>query len=205
VHGYRVYLAARSSLEWRVYDVPQLGVALYLRGTLGDRVLATLAPSALKVAVTVASEPVPRGHRITTDGVAMTLPPAWRVTTATWRPCSWMSASPNGTAWVERIPPGLGVPSCPAPWLTAVNTIHEGMFLYTSPASGGPSQPATSPAAVLHHGSSTVRVYPDDADPRVLDVFVHREGSRETRVLQLGLGRDGRVVGGILASLAAVS
>ena len=57
VHGYKVYLAIvhpppGTPVVWIEYQVPQLGVQIDLHGSLGSRVLDTLAPSARKVAST---------------------------------------------------------------------------------------------------------------------------------------------------------
>jgi len=57
----------------------------------------------------------------------------------------------------------------------------------------------------LHHGTTAIAVYIHATDPNALDLFVHRAGSNVTHVLTLGLGRDGRVAGGVLASIRATT
>ncbi len=121
VHGYAVYRLDRGTRDgvWTRYAVPQLGTEIAVHGSLSDRVIATLAPAARKVALAHATQPIADGRVVATDGVKVTVPVSWSVTT----PSSW----------------------------------------------------------------------PCDS------------GSRNRHVLQLGLGRNGRVAGGVLASVEAIS
>ncbi len=84
---------------------------------------------------------------------------------------------------------------------TAVD-MHDGVYLYLSP---NRQVPTGHPIATLHHGTTTITVFADEYDPNALDLFVHHAGSNITHVLTLGLGRDGRVAGGVLASVRAVT
>ena len=59
--------------------------------------------------------------------------------------------------------------------------------------------------ATTHDGTTTIRVYGDRGNPNALDLFVHKTGSKITHCLTLGLGRDGRVAGGVLASMQATT
>jgi hypothetical protein len=60
---------------------------------------------------------------------------------------------------------------------------------------------------VVRHGSTTVTVYPGSRGVSLdtVNVFVHRAGSKVTHVLTVGLGRDGRTAGGVLASIDATT
>jgi hypothetical protein len=57
----------------------------------------------------------------------------------------------------------------------------------------------------LQHGTTTIAIYAEDANPNVLNLFVHRAGSAITHVLTLGLGRDGRIAASVLASIRATT
>jgi hypothetical protein len=52
---------------------------------------------------------------------------------------------------------------------------------------------------------TTITVYTDDGYLDALDLYVRTSGSKITHVLTVGLGRDGRVVGGVLASIRATT
>jgi hypothetical protein len=53
----------------------------------------------------------------------------------------------------------------------------------------------------LQHGTTTIAIYAEDANPNALNTFVHRAASTITHILTLGLGLDGRVAAGVLASI----
>lgn len=207
VHGYRVY-AGPSTREMgapTAYEVPQLGVEIAMRGSLQRRILDTLAPSSRKVALAFAGAPVPRGHAVTTDGVTVTIPTAWTVTTPTSLRCEWLSPLAGSTPALRRIRPHVVLDYCPMIPAIAVRAPHDGLDLYVSPEGFAPPKTYQQPFVVLHRDATTISVSTEIGDASVLDLVVRRAGSSATHVLQLGLGRDGRVAGGILASLTATS
>ena len=130
----------------------------------------------------------------------MSIPRSWTVLTPNQLPCSWPSS--YGAPALLDIQPGIVVPPCPMLPPTAATAVHDGVYSYTSGSQFAP-QPTGRSIAVLHHGSSTVTVYAEQSDPDAVDVFVRRAGSSTTHALTVGLGRDGRVAGGVLASIEA--
>ena len=90
----------------------------------------------------------------------------------------------------------------------------DGLLLYEKTGYSPPRNQRV--ISVLHHGTTTISVYagtsvmanvssfsPSRLFLETVDVFVRRDGSPTWDVLTLGLGRDGRVAGGVLASLRA--
>jgi len=207
VHGYRVYAGSstREMGAWRAYEVPELGAQVAMRGSLQRRILDTLAPSSRKVALAFAGQPVPHGHVGTTDGITLTIPTTWTVTTPTWLPCEWLRPLPGSTPELRRIRPDVVLAYCPMIPANAVRAPRDGVDLYISPDRSAPSKAYQQRLAVLHRGATTIGVYAETDDASVLDLDAQRAGSSVTHVLQLSLGRDGRVAGGILASLTAAS
>jgi hypothetical protein len=206
VHGYRVYkvrsTAGRAS---SVYDVPDLHVQIGLRGVLAARILDTLAPSSQDVAVAFVFQRQPDTFRgLVTDGVSLAIPSRWTLTTAPVVECYW-PVSPNGAPEVVRIRPHIPVGSCPAyssiPFALLPN---DGILVYTSASSDAPRR-GHRPIFVVRHGSTTVTAYPGSRGVSLdtVNVFAHRTGSKVTHVLTVGLGRDGRTAGGVLASIDA--
>lgn len=207
IHGYRVYhhtSTIRYSSVRNRYDVPQLHISIASYGTLSTRVLDTLAPSAREVALAFANEAVPNdSHRVRTDGMILAIPPFWRVNT------------PEGMCvglWIDselvRIKPDIGdTASCGPPGpSTASDAVHaDGMILYLPPNNSFAPSPYGRPLATLHRGTTTIAIYAEKYDHNALDLFVHRAGSKITHVLTLGLGRDGRVAGGVLGSIRATT
>ena len=203
VHGYRVFLAEKGGLLWSVHVVPELGVKIEARGDLQEKILATLAPSARKVALESAEDATPAGQAYAGDGLKMTIPSSWTVTLPPGYPCYGFRDYP-GAPELERIRPGIAVPSCPALFPTAATAVGDGMFLFTSAGAFAP-EPGRTPIAVLRHAETTIRVFAGSSYPNTLDLFVQRAGSSTVHVLTLGLGRDGRVAGGVLSSIEATS
>jgi len=184
--------------------VPQLDVRIATHGTLGTRVLNTLAASALKVALAVASKPVPRGwHAVSDDGMSLSVPQSWGVITPTYFYCEgWPSDD------LVLVKPDLGVAACGAESFTPptpAGAFHQDLSLYLPPHNSQTPAPNGSHIGIVQHGTTTTTVYTDVYDANDLDLFVHRAGSTITHVLTLGLGRDGRVAGGVLASIQAVT
>ncbi len=203
VHGYRVFLADEGGLLWSVHVVPELGVKIETRGDLQEKILATLAPSARKVALESAGDATPAGQAYDGDGLKMTIPSSWAVTLPSGYPCYGFRDS-SGAPELERIRPGIAVPSCPPLFPTAATAVGDGMDLFTSADAFAP-EPGKTPIAVLRHSETTVRVFAGSSYPNTLDLFVQRAGSSTVHVLTLGLGRDGRVAGGVLSSIEATS
>jgi len=165
-------------------------------------VLATIAPSARDVALTFANEAVPNGwHAVTEDGVPLSIPHSWAVITPTFYYCEgWPSDD------LVLVKPDLAVAACgnePATPPTAAKAFHEDASIYLTRHNPQASTRNGNRIGTVEHGATTVTVLADRYDPNALDLFVHRSGSKITHVLTLGLGRDGRVAGGVLASIRA--
>ena len=208
VHGYRVYDGNRHGKTLRiVYDIPQLHVIIATRGTFGNRILESLAPSASKVALDPAYQAVPSNwHAVTEDGVSLSIPPAWLVATPPNLGCGgWLSSDPSRRPELLLIKPRLGVLNCPFILATAAEAAHDGVYLYLPPNNHFGPSPTGRPITTLQHGATTIAVYPDDSDPNALDLVVRKDGSSRTHVLKLGLGRDGRIAAGVLASIEATT
>jgi hypothetical protein len=202
VHGYFVYVAEPFNPLWSVHVIPDLGIKIETRGELQDEILATLAPSAQKVALDFAHRATPAGRAYAGDGLSMTIPNAWSVSTPQGYPCYGFGGGGGGPG-LERIEPGIGIPSCPAMLPTAANQVGDGLYVFTAKAFA--PDPGPTPLAVLHHDDTTIRVFAASGSSNTLDLFVQRSGSATVHVLTLGLGRDGRVAGGVLSSIEATS
>jgi hypothetical protein len=206
VHGYQIYTAASTAhAASTVYDVPDLGVQIAIHGPLAGQILDTLAPSSQDVAVAFAIQPKPNTFRtVITDGISLAVPSRWTLTTTPAVECYW-PVSPSGAPEVIRIRPRIPIASCAAyssiPFALLPN---DGVLVYTSPSSEGPRR-GHRPIIVLRHSSTIVAVYPGSSGVSLdtVNVFARRAGSKITHVLTVGLGRDGRTAGGILASIEA--
>jgi hypothetical protein len=197
VNGYRIYAAVgeHASGGLRVYEVPQLGVQLIIRSPLSDRILATLGPSARTVALAFAGQRVPRGSRPAGEpGVTLSIPAGWRVGEGAY--CGW----PYPPALIRVTNEGM---SCPPPLASLASSLRDGVLVYAAAGEFGP-QPAP-PIALLHHGATTVSVYAAAEGTNELELVVRRAGAASAHELSLGLGRNGRVAGGVLASIRATS
>ncbi|MGO9875753.1 MAG: hypothetical protein ACLPVY_18375 [Acidimicrobiia bacterium] len=206
VNGYRVYPvnAAKPHRVWDVYDVPQLRVRIGLRGSLASRILGTLGPSSRTVALAFAVRPAETKLRtVEAQGVSLSISSSWTVVTPQALGCT------SASNVLELIRPGMGAPSCDGP--TGPGSVAEAVQV----GGGGAlaTYPTKSPAVdrpppsivVLHHGKTTIRVF-GDGDGQGSDslgALIRLAGSPETHVLDLSLSRDGRVDGGILASIQA--
>ena len=131
----------------------------------------------------------------------MSIPRSWAMITPTlWSCDGWTGGAPAlfiVTSAVNETCPD-GVPPFEA--------LQDGTVLYAgSHNDHAPSPTASRPIMVFHHDSTTITVYNDDSYLEALDLYVHRAGSNITHVLTVGLGRDGRVAGGVLASVRAVT
>jgi len=206
VHGYRVYnvVADTHNAAWVSYDVPQLGIQIALHGTGSRRILDTLAPSARKVAFAYANEAVPSNwHAVTDDGVSLSIPRSWAIITPTYSYCEgWPTDD------LVLVKPDLGVAACGAMFFTprtAAGASHEDLSLYLSPHNIYAPTRNGNRITTVEHGATTVTVYADKYDPNALDLFVHPAGSNITHVLTLGLGRVGRIPGGVITSIRAVT
>jgi hypothetical protein len=202
VHGYGVspeFLRCDCP-NFSRYDVPELGVQLGFTGELADRILATLAPSARKVALAFAEQPVPKTFRRISDaGLNLSVPPEWPEGTR-GAGCGGLFAST--VVHVHRLPADT---SCQGPTAPSLDDAgHDGVVLYAS-SEYFASNRGRRRITVLHHGATTVTVFGSGNDPSVVDLVVRRAGSKIAHSLSLGLGRDGRVAGGILASIEATS
>ncbi len=208
VNGYRIYrVALTADPTSTVYDVPELGARIVLHGSLADRILSTLAPSAQEVALAFATQPTPITYRsVITDGVSLSIPSRWTITTTPAVECYWQ-VSPTGAPEVVRVRPGLSLGACAAYSSLPLAVLpNDGILLYTSQSSYSPHR-GDHAIAILHHRSTTITVYPGSSSVSLdtVGVFVHRTGSKITHVLTLGLGRDGRTAGRVLASIQAIT
>ena len=199
VHGYRVFNLKSRYSEWALYDIPSLGVSIATRGSLGRRVLATLGPSALAVALDAANKATPQTWRSITEGdLSLRIPANWTVRITS-------STCVSGDAEVYVVHPigvtgcgsGVGPPLIGPPTGTTV-------WIYQSAANDPFASQDEQLVATIHHGSTTVSVswVTSATGPNeVLDLQAHRAGSRNTDSLILDLGRNGTVPGGIIGSI----
>lgn len=201
VRGYRIYDYSPTTPDaiWNWYDVPQLGVRIAVHGTLSSRILDTLAPSARNVALAT-DEAIPNTWTALTQGdVSLSIPPSWSVATAKYAGCQWSN--------IERelllMKPGLTVADCPGR-PTAGEAVHNGAYLFLPNTDFAPS-PDGNPVTTLRNDTTAITVYGAYNDPNALHLFIHLDGSSITHVLTLGLGGDGRVAGGVLASIRATT
>ena len=194
VRGYRVYNVGAST-SGRFYEIPQLNVSIVLRGSLAGRVLGTLAPSARNVALAHNTVPT-HWHAVSEDGVSLSIPPSWGVASP-----KFFCGDPVSVSELLLIKPDIGFAPCPGPSLMPVAALLDGVSLYLPPHNPNAPSPTGRPIATLQHDTTTITVYAETTDPNTLDLFVHNAGSKITHVLTLGLGRDGRVAGGVLASI----
>jgi len=109
----------------------------------------------------------------------------------------------HGTFLVVK--PDIGVAPCLSPLPSPAGSLHDGVSLYLPPRNRYAPTPTRQPIASLQHGTTTIIVYTEVGDQNALDLFVHRSGSTTTHVLTVGLGRDGRVAAGVLASIQATT
>ena len=216
INGYRVYRVAGPPSS--VFEVPQLGVQLALRGGLTDRIVGTLAPSSRKVALEYATRPVPATYRtVKSYGVSVSIPARWTVTKpgAYFFGCYW-PMSPSGSAELVRVDShNNGGPGCAVIDYSAILP-SDGLLLFEKSRYSPPRNQRT--LGVLHHGPTTITVYagtsamanvsafsPSRLFLDTVDVFVRRDGSPTPHVITLGLGRDGRVAAAVLSSLRATT
>jgi hypothetical protein len=200
VDGYSVYQATTAAKGWTYDDVPQLGVEIASRGTLGRRILDTLAPSARTVALDPAFETAPPSwHAITEDSVGLSIPPSWTVDTPT-NSCGSPFLADSAFLLIK---PHVDFAPCALAPPTPVAALNDGASVFLPPNNPNAPSPTGHAIATLQHGSTTVTVYAEVGDPEALDLFVHRSGSSITHVLTVGLGRDGRIAGGVIALIQA--
>ena len=172
-----------------------------MHGSLSRRILDTLAPSARTVALDPAYEKIPNGwHAVTENGVSLSIPPSWTIATP-----NFFCASPVSDSTLLFVKPDIGVAPCPAPAPTPAAALKDGVTLYLPPHNRYAPSPTGQPIATVQHDKTTIAIYTETDDQNALDLFVRKTGSKVTHVLTLGLGRDGRVAGGVLASIRATT
>ena len=88
----------------------------------------------------------------------------------------------------------------PARSSSVVTQPYEGVTLSLAPSSRPERQRQTR---ISRHGITDITIYSEDNDPDRFAIYVHRDGSKVTHVLTVGLGRDGRVAGEIIGSIQA--
>jgi len=207
IHGYRVYndtSPIRYSIAAYIYDVPQLNMSIASYGTLSSRVLDTIAPSARKVALAFANEAVPNGwHAITKDGVSLSIPPSWSVSTLAVS-CG-NTASDSGLFLVPAILTPCGSCICGPTGPPTIPPNQNGVSLYETAHNYYAPSPTGASIATLHHGPTTITIHQEANSPLTLDLFVRKAGSTITHILTLVLDREGRVAGGVLASIRATT
>jgi len=201
IHGYHVYRVDAHTAGWVFFDVPQLGVRVATHGSTGSRVLDTLAPSARKIALDPTYETVPSNwHTVTKDGLSLSIPASWSIATPTY-----LCGAPVGESELLLITPNVPYAPCAYVIPKAADAAHEAVALYLTPHNTRAPIANGQPIMTLHHRTDTIAIYAEPRDPNALDLFVHKTGSNITHVLTLGLGRDGRVASGVLASIRALS
>jgi hypothetical protein len=178
-------------------DAPQLRARIAAYGNLHTEILDSLGPSARAIALDPAYESVPNNWRsLDQHGVALSVPPSWSgPTSEPWGCGEWPSA------------PGLYLPEpftgdCGIATPTPATATHDGIALFL-PSPDARHSPTGPPITTLKDGTTTVRIYTEPDDPNALDLYVRKSGSTVTHILTLGLGRDGRIAGGVLASIRA--
>jgi len=213
VHGFAVYGPdTKTDPDWAIYTVPALATRLAVRGADADRILATLALPASTVAIDTARSIRPaaldayeKSGRVATMSVAykMFVPSTWTITEASNALCLWPQPGPP-TVFIVR--PGLSLPSCPGTGIPrSQNALVDGAVQYWPGA--GPTGSATTAVngearlLTLRPSTSIVSVYQSALRPAVLDVKVAGVAAATT-IVSVGLGRDGRVAGRIIASIA---
>jgi hypothetical protein len=172
-----------------------------MQGTMNERILDTLAPSARTVALVYMHHAVPDGwHAVTENGVSLSIPPSWTIATP-----NFFCASPVSDSTLLLVRPNVGVAPCPAPAPTPTAALLDGLTLYLPPHNRYAPSPTGKPIATLRKGNTTIVIYAEASDQNAIDLFTRKAGSAITHDLSLGLGRDGRIAGGVLASIEATT
>ena len=186
---------------WVFYGVPKLAVQIATRGSLGLPILHTLAPSARAISLDPTFETVPADWRtFTHDGVSLRIPSSWPVVTP-----DALCGAPIGNSEVLLVKPNILFAPCPFEIPKAADAAHDAVALYLTPHNSNAPSPTGTPIERLQHSPTTITIYAEPGDPNALDLFVRKTGSKVTHVLTLGLGRDGRIAGGVLASFTATT
>lgn len=201
-----------STYGWRVYDLPTLATRLMMRGPSVKPVLATLALPASTVAIDTARSMRPaaleadeRGGETATMGFAckMSVPSTWTITDA-WSSCGWPLPGPPRVFVVK---PNLPATACAAlaPLPVAQNALVDGALQYWPGAEPtGSAWTATAGQQrllTLRPSTSVVSVRHAASQPGVLNVRITGVWAAPSLV-SVALGRDERVAGRILASIA---
>jgi hypothetical protein len=201
IHGYGVYNVDSHTPGWVFFVVPQLGIRIATHGSMGSRILKTMAPSARTIALDPTYQSVPSNwHAVTKDGLTLSVPASWSIVTPTY-----LCGTPVGESELLLITPNVPYAPCAYVIPEASDAAHDAVALYLTPHNTRAPIATGQPITTLHHGGTTISVYSDTSDPNVLDLYVRKAGSKIMHVLTVGLGRDGRAAGGVLASIRAVT
>lgn len=201
VHGYDVYNVDSHTSGWAFFDVPQLGIRIATHGSTGSGILETLAPSARMIALDPTYASIPSTwHAVTRDGLSLSIPASWSIVTP-----NYLCGAPVGDSELLLITPKVPYAPCAFVIPKASDAAHDAVALYLTTHNTRAPSAAGQPITTLQRGGTTIAVYAETSDPNALDLFVHRSGSKITHVLTLGLGRDGRVAAGVLASIRATT
>jgi hypothetical protein len=183
VHGYRIYrgTALRWAFDSSSYIVPQLGVEIAAWGTLSNRILDTLAPSARRIALDSTHHAVPNdSHSFSESGVSMSIPPSWGIPTPTpWGCGGWPSYPAMYLVNPDALVGDCGIYTQPLDAAT-----HDGIALFL-PSRDGRNNPIGRPIATVQHGTTTITIGVDPV----------RRTSRLCRVSGVGVA-DLVLVGG---------
>ena len=200
VHGYRVYAVPSRMPRWKLFDIPQLRIRIATHGTLGPRIVHTLAASGRSVALDPGYAVVPHAWRgVERDGVSLSIPRSWKVVSA-----HLLCGGPIGSSQLVLIDAKILFAPCPYRIPKAADAAYDAADLYLTAHNPNAPRPTGHAIAHVQHGTTTITVYPE-ADPTSLDLFVRRAGSPITHVLTVGLGRDGRTAAGVIASIGATT
>jgi hypothetical protein len=170
-----------------MYVVPQLRVAITVRGQASQRILETLAASSRAVASNYRGSPPASWRTITSQGLTFKVPPSWPTTT-TGAPCSVSYGK------VVLPPPGPRPPSGPISCSFSDS--------YSPPLDGGLEVGSLQPLPAHPPDPSFTGDIWAAFFTLNLAVTVRVDPTHEVS-MQLGVGRDGRVAAEIIRSIRA--
>jgi hypothetical protein len=190
VNGFELYRMNAENTDW--YDVPELHVTIHVGGTGSAEVLATLAPSSERAALTYEG-PEPSGfEQISYHGITMRVPASWAQVN---NPMLCDDVVRESVAFGVY----AGVHGCTEIRAPRRAPAIDGVVL--SPPEFFTEHPAS--VKVITNGAARVSVAQSE-DGRALRLAVII-GANRAVPLEIGLGRDGRVAAAIFRSIRVVA